>query len=130
MTKDVDAIYEPKSVINDLVAQIAEEKGLEKDWLNDSVKGFVNEKVKTDHFATYDNLKIATVTPEYLLAMKLMASRVTGRDYDDIKFLIKKLEIKEVDEAYKLLEGVFPVRLIPPKTMYVLAQILEEINNE
>lgn len=93
MTKDIDALYEPKSVINKLVEKIALEYGLPKDWLNDSVKGFINDNIEIVGFASFDNLKVSTVTPEYLLAMKLMSSRVGGQDYSDIKFLFDKLPI-------------------------------------
>lgn len=49
--KDVDALYEPKSEISDIVREIAEEKNLPENWLNDRVKGFVNENVQTSAFA-------------------------------------------------------------------------------
>lgn len=130
MTQDIDAIYEPKSIINELVKKIAEENNLPMDWLNDSVKGFVNENIETVEFATLGNLKIATVTPEYLLAMKLLSARVTGQDYNDIKFLLNKLEITTSKEAYEIIEKVFPINLILPKTMYVLDQCLEGISEE
>ncbi|MFA5576555.1 MAG: DUF6036 family nucleotidyltransferase [Tissierellaceae bacterium] len=130
MTKDIDAIYEPKTVINELVEKIAKEYNLSADWLNDSVKGFVNKNIETVEFGTFGNLKIATVTPNYLLAMKLLSARVTGQDYNDIKFLLKKLNITTTDEAYRIIEKVFPVKLILPKTMYVLEQCLEEISDE
>jgi len=48
MTKDVDALYEPKTIINKLVLKIASEEGLPEDWLNDSVKGFVFDRGR-DH---------------------------------------------------------------------------------
>jgi len=33
MTKDIDALYEPKTVINQIAAKIAEQEGLPSDWL-------------------------------------------------------------------------------------------------
>ncbi len=33
MTKDVDALYEPKTEINDIIREIAEENGLPLGWL-------------------------------------------------------------------------------------------------
>lgn len=99
MTKDIDALYEPKSEINELVEKIAQEYGLPKDWLNDSVKGFINDNAETMDFISFSNLKVSTVTPEYLLAMKLMSSRVEGQDYNDIKFLFRELEVKTFEQA-------------------------------
>lgn len=130
MTKDIDALYEPKNDINRLVEDMADEYGLPKNWLNDSVKGFVNENVETKEFMQYGNLKISAVTSDYLLAMKLMSSRVEGQDYNDIKFLFRKLGIMELRQAEQVIERFFPISRVLPKTMYVIEQCLEEIQEE
>ena len=83
MTKDIDALYEPKELINQFVTQIAEDESLPADWLNDSVKGFVVENAPAEDFMTFDGLKITVVSPEYLLAMKLMSSRIGEKDAED-----------------------------------------------
>lgn len=127
MTKDIDALYEPKSEIDRLALSIADEYALPKDWLNDSVKGFVNDNVETQEFMQHKNLKISAVTPDYLLAMKLLSSRVEGQDYNDIKFLLRKLGLTELSEAEKVIERFFPLSRVLPKTQYVIAQCLEEI---
>ena len=127
MTKDIDALYEPKSDINRLVESMATEYDLPKDWLNDSVKGFMNENVETQEFVQYENLKISAVTPDYLLAMKLLSSRVEGQDYNDIKYLFRKLGIKKLSEAEQIIERFFPISSVLPKTQYVIEQYLEEI---
>jgi hypothetical protein len=127
MTKDIDALYEPKSEINALVKKIARDYGLPGDWLNDSVKGFVNEKVETDAFAQFGNLKVSAVTPEYLLAMKLMSSRVEGQDYNDIKFLFSEIGIETYEQATEIIERFFPVDRVLPKTRYVIEQTLDEL---
>ncbi|MDR1580062.1 MAG: hypothetical protein LBS35_06870 [Synergistaceae bacterium] len=54
MTKDIDALYEPKTVINKIAADIAEREGLPSDWLNDGVKGFVGANAPTEEFMTFD----------------------------------------------------------------------------
>ena len=40
-TKDVGAIFEPSASIRKIVSDIARERGLADDWLNDVVKGFI-----------------------------------------------------------------------------------------
>ena len=127
MTKDIDALYEPKSEINRLVEKIANEHGLPHNWLNDSVKGFMNNKAEVMDFMQLGNLKISAVTPEYLLAMKLMSSRVEGQDYNDIKFLLHKLNVRTFDQAKSTIERFFAVDRILPKTRYVIEQCLEEL---
>jgi hypothetical protein len=129
-TKDIDAIYEPKSIINDIAAKIALQKGLPESWLNDSVKGFMNEKAceKKMMLKNYSNLKLYSVIPEYLLAMKLMASRMESEtDKKDIIFLMKYLEIDTSEKANQLIESAFKAEYILPKTRYVIEECLEEI---
>jgi len=130
MTKDIDALYEPKGEINDLAQKIAKEYDLPSDWLNDSVKGFVNDKVETTDFLQLGNLKVSTVTPDYLLAMKLMSSRMEGQDYNDIKFLFSELGIENAEQADAVIERFFPISRILPKTRYVIEQCIEEIQEQ
>lgn len=100
------------------------------DWLNDGVKGFINEKIETEEFSQFRTLKVTTVTPEYLLAMKLMSARFTGQDYSDIKYLLNKLNVQTILEAQNIVEKFYPTKLILPKTMYIIEQSLEEMQEE
>jgi len=128
MTKDIDALYEPKEDINRLAKQIAESECLPENWLNDGVKGFVVEGAPIDDFIVLDGLKINVVAPDYLLSMKLISARYGETDAEDIKFLIKKMKIKTVDEAYAILMKYYPEKMILPKTMYVIHECLNGLN--
>ena len=128
MTKDIDALYEPKEIINRLAITIAKEENLPEDWLNDSVKGFVVQDAPSEDFMSLEGLKITTVTAEYLLAMKLISARYGEKDADDIRFLLNKLEIKTSEEAFKVITDFYPANRILPKTMYVIEECMEEIN--
>jgi hypothetical protein len=129
-TKDIDALYEPKSEINALAEKIADEYGLPPNWLNDGVKGFMGGDMETVEFMRTGGLKISVVAPEYLLAMKLMSSRMEGQDYGDIKFLLRKLNIRTFESADAVIKRFFPLNRVLPKTGYVLEQILAELGEE
>ncbi|MDR1978024.1 MAG: hypothetical protein LBQ42_04755, partial [Synergistaceae bacterium] len=85
MTKDIDALYEPKDMINRIAAQISKQENLPADWLNDGVKGFVGPNAPVEDFIALKGLFVQTVSAEYLLAMKLMSARYGEKDYDDIR---------------------------------------------
>ena len=125
-TKDIDALYEPKSIINNIAAQIAKDYDLPKDWLNDSVKGFMSSRAKAEEYMVLDGLRVQTVTGEYLLAMKLMSARYGEKDYEDIRFLLDKLGISTTDQAFDILKSYYPDNQILPKTMYLLEEFFDD----
>ena len=125
-TKDIDALYEPKSVINNIAAQIAVERDLPENWLNDGVKGFMSADAEVENYMNLKGLQVQAVTTEYLLAMKLMSARYGEKDYDDVKFLFNKLGIVKAGQAFEILERYFPVNRILPKTMYLVEELLGE----
>jgi hypothetical protein len=126
MTKDVDALYEPKSEINEIVKQIATDGNLPDDWLNDSVKGFMTENAPSEKVMELAGLTISTVPAEYLLTMKLMSARYGEKDADDIAFLMKELNITTSEQAYDIISKYWPENKILPKTMYVIEEYINE----
>ena len=129
-TKDVDALYEPKAEMAQSIQAVAEMYGLEKDWLNDGVKGFMLTNPERVPYAVLPGLRVTTVQPEYLLAMKLYSSRTALYENDrrDIKTLIGLLDIKSTEQALDLLEKYFPREMILPKTQYLLEEIIEGLS--
>src|ERR1051325_6314957 len=81
-TRDVDAIFQPSNLIREVAAEIGQARGWQKDWINDGVKGFVSERGEhtAENLPQFPNLRLFMPTPEYLLAMKCMASRTGGVD--------------------------------------------------
>ena len=127
MTKDIDALYEPKTTINKLVVKIAEDNNLPSDWLNDSVKGFVTDAAPREDFIVFPNLKITTVSADYLLAMKLMSARYGETDYADVKFLMNKLEIQTEEAMQEIVIRYYPIGSILPKTRYLIEELISAV---
>lgn len=129
-TQDVDAIFEPKSVIRELAASVGQDFGLPEDWLNDGVKGFMGHHSEFEEFLDLSNLRIMTASSEYLLAMKSVAMRLGAEfhDEDDVRFLLRYLGVDSYDEAINIVTKYFPIERVPPKTHYALEEILEDLN--
>lgn len=128
-TRDVDAIFVPKEVINESIKQIAEKLHLPEDWLNDGVKGFASQKedFTSEEMPVFDHLRVIRPTARYLLAMKCLASRVGGYgergDIEDIKSLCRHLDIQSAFEVTQILLDYYPPDRIPAKTKYLIEEI-------
>jgi len=102
-TTDVDAIFAPAKEVRTAALRVAGELGLEEDWLNYGVRGFLpGEDVEQVGVYEGKNLHVAAASPKFLLAMKLMASR-TERDTDDIKTLYEICGLKTAEEGLAVL---------------------------
>ena len=122
VTKDIDAVFEPKQTVYAAAAKVAEELGLPEDWLNDAVKGFLRDKAPRP-VPAIDGIEVTTASPRYLLAMKLMAMRF-GEDDEDIEILLRECDLHSTEEALDVLKQVYPAKEPPAKTRYFLEELL------
>lgn len=131
-TKDVDAIIHPPDVGRRLASRVAKEFGWHDTWLNDDVRFFVSA-VETRNAWRPPGLeapflKISRPTAKYLLAMKVMACRKALPGYlgdeADIKFLLKKVGIKDASEVEAIIDQYFPDTVLPAATMIVIERSL------
>jgi len=127
-TQDVDAAFHPSTVIREAAAAVAKQAGLDPHWLNDGVKGFMSETGEFAPFLELDHLRVLIAQPAYLLAMKCMAMRLGAefRDQDDVRFLLRLLDIRTYDEAIAVVTKYYPVNQIPQKTVYMLPELLPQ----
>lgn len=129
VTKDIDAVFEPKSTIYEAAAKVASELGLPEDWLNDAVKGFMPGPDR-DRLPLPDvrGIEVTTASPAYLLAMKLMAMRF-GEDEEDIELLLRECGITNAADALALLARLYPQQEPPLKTRLFLEELLGPITD-
>ena len=132
-TKDVDAIFEPSAGMRNAAAVVAENLGLPADWLNDAAKEFLSP---AGDFAPIDSidlpdLRVLAPTPEYMLAMKVMAARgaIGGEQGDakDITFLIRLLGLTESNAVMSIVSRYYDPSRVLPRSIYLVDEILEEI---
>lgn len=123
-TKDIDAIFHPTNEIREASRVVATRMGLPEDWLNDAAKGYFLTAPPVREVMELSNLRVWAPQAEYMLAMKCVSARFDSHDLDDTKFLIGHLGIKTVDEACHIIEQYYPRKVIPPKTQYLLEELL------
>ena len=125
-TKDVDAIFEPSKKIRSAVKWIAAEMDLPEDWLNDAVKAFLpGVPRKKRILISKDHLKVWVPEPEYLLAMKGISARFDSRDSDDLKLLVKYLQLDSAKGALDIIQKYYPKEQIPAKTQFFIEELFE-----
>jgi hypothetical protein len=123
VTKDIDAVFEPKSAIYTAAAKVADDLGLPEDWLNDAVKGFMPGNDEHPRpVPDVRGIEVTTASPRYLLAMKLMAMRF-GEDDEDIEILLRECDLHSAEQAIDLLKRMYPLQKAPPKTRFFLEEL-------
>ena len=53
-TRDLDAVFEPKTLVYEEAKHIAEEEGLPPDWVNDAVKGLLPDRSDQREGVTFE----------------------------------------------------------------------------
>lgn len=132
-TKDVDAMsVAPSSLLREAF-RVGREMNLPVDWFNAAARLYISRKRhETQAFnVQFPNLHILVPTPEYMLAMKCLASRVGSvegatDDRADIKFLVEHLELKSTEQALTVVTEYYPREKIPALAEAVLDSIFEE----
>jgi len=125
-TQDVDALFRPPTRVREAAARVAIQAKVKADWLNDAVKGFMSPRGDFAAFLELDHLRIMMAQPEYLLAMKCLAMRIGAEfhDEDDIRYLLRLLELRNYEKAVAIITKYYPLERFPQKTLYALAELL------
>lgn len=125
-TRDVDAYFEPSSVVRKAAARVAAHQGVPETWLNDAVKGYLSARGDYRPFLQLANLRVMTASPEYLLAMKCLAFRLGAefQDEADVRYLLRYLNIERYETALDVIARYYPKERFPQKAFYALEEIL------
>jgi hypothetical protein len=127
-TQDVDALFRPARQVREAAARVAVQAGVQPDWLNDGVKGFLSEHGEFRDFLELDHLRVMVAQPEYLLAMKCLALRIgaESHDEDDVRYLLRHLGIGTYEQAIAVVTRFYPLERFPQKTLYALGELLPQ----
>lgn len=125
LTRDIDAVFEPKTVIYEVAADLAASHGLPSDWLNDAVEGFLTT---ADPNATTlldePGLRVLVASPRFLFTLKAIAARV-DRDANDLLLLYRLCGFASVDQALDHVTQTAPAAALRPRTEFLLRELLD-----
>lgn len=125
-TADVDALFLPSREVRKAAARVAASVDLPADWLNDSAKAYLSERSDFVPFLELSHLRVLIAMPEYLLAMKCLAMRIGAEfhDEDDVRFLLRLLDIQTYQKAIDTITLYYPLERFPQKTLYALEELV------
>jgi hypothetical protein len=126
-TTTVDALLQPSTAVRDAAARVAAASSVDAGWLNDAVKGFLSPRGDFESFLDLSHLKVFVAHPHYLLGLKCAALRLGEEfhDLDDVRYLLRHLDIQTADEALEIVERYVDLGRLPRKTRVILELLLE-----
>ena len=140
-TKDVDVMAKPWNEVERLAKRVAEELNLDEQWLGNGVRLFVSDQgtfapleIQELETVARKRLKITRPSASYLLAMKCFAGRPSlpgyQGDIEDIKFLIRKMGIRSVEEVERHFDRFYPFDALTPQIRETIEGILRETKSQ
>ena len=125
-TRNVDGFFRPTRVIREAAARVASRMDVPDSWLNDAVKSYLSPRGEYDLYLELEHLRVFVAQPAYLLAMKCVAMRLGEEfhDLDDVRYLLRYLNISTPEEALAIVLLYFDEEHILPKTRLALEELL------
>lgn len=121
VTRDLDAIFEPKTLVYAEAKAMADDLGLPPDWLNHGVKGLMPDEPHLAARVRYqsDGLSVMVASPQYMFAMKATSAREES-DTEDLLTLAGILGVTTADEAVTIVERYYrPGRLTAKMAVFL-----------
>ena len=125
-TRNVDAWFKPTTVVREAAARVAARAGVPEQWLSDAVKRWLSPRGDFDRFLEHSHVQVYVAHPKYLLALKCMAMRLGEEfhDLDDVRYLLRHLDISTAAEALSVVTAYFDATQVPLKTRLALEELL------
>lgn len=125
-TRDVDALFRPDGPVLEAAREVAEELGLPRSWLNNQASSYVSGRAgRGTPVYDHPHLRVMSTPPEHLLAMKVRAARAV-RDTDDLRLLLRALDLHALQEVTEIVERYFPDEPLSDRSRQLLEDLLAE----
>ncbi len=129
VTKDIDAyLAPPADPVRRAALEVAAERSLPPDWLNDGIKGFFFRNPPQTLWREFGGLSVYAVSADYMLALKIYAARQA--DQEDVQVLIRHLGLTTLASVLNIVEQYIPARLLTAQHQYFAESCLAAISGE
>ena len=127
-TKDLDGVFEPKSVTYEIASHVAQNRpefDLPSDWLNDAAKAFMpGDDLEASTLFETPGLSVRVASPRYLFVMKALSAREI--DEEDLRVLYPLCGFGSAVDALDAIATAYPGRLLKASTQYLVEAIATE----
>lgn len=124
-TRDIDAVFVPKTEVYAAADRVAADLGLPDGWLNDAVKGFLaGDDPDAAPVLDLPGLRCQVASPRMLLALKVLAHRV-GEDDEDVRLLAAHLGLADADAVLDVVTELVGERRLTAQAQFFVQQVLE-----
>lgn len=129
-TRDVHAIFAPKTAVYEAAEVVASDVGLPAGWLNDAVKGFLlGPDPYPRQVLDLPGVRVEIASAQVVLVMKCLAHRV-GQDDDDVALLAGMLGLADATDVLDLVEQMAGPRLLTPQVQFFVEAVLDPGHGE
>lgn len=123
LTRDIDAVWDATDPVAEVVAEIAEERGLPREWLNDRVRPMLPRVLDEgqSEILSLPGLAVTVASPRHMIAMKARAAR-DARDIDDLVLLCAREDIDQVTQVLAIAEEVWGPGMLREETVFAVRE--------
>lgn len=123
LTRDIDAVWDVTDPVAEIIVEIADERGLPRDWLNDRVRPML-PRVLDDgqtEVLSLPGLAVTVASPRHMIAMKARAAR-DARDLDDLVLLCNREGIDRVLDVLAIADEVWGSGMLREATVFTVRE--------
>ena len=122
------AMFKPSGLLAQATEEVARSQAWPATWLEDALREILRPGPRAARFIDLRRLKAFRPPPEYALAIKVAAaaSPIGAREVDDLRFLLRSLNLTTADAALAVVTRYFAERYLPPDAPAMLDRLLSE----
>ena len=118
-------VFQPSTTVLEAALRVASREGVPDTWLNNAVKGYLSDSGSFQKFLELDHLRVFIADAKYMLAMKCLAMRIGEgyHDEDDVRYLLRHLDVQSYDEAAEILAKYYPLESFPETALAAVREL-------
>lgn len=123
LTRDIDAVWDAAEPVSVVIAEIAEQRGLPRDWLNDRVRPMLPRVFDEgqSEILNLPGIAVTVASPRHMIAMKARAAR-DARDIDDLVLLCDREGIDQVSDVLAIADEVWGPGMLREETVFAVRE--------